>query len=329
MALRPLDTDTLFQTSPQLPDTRMIEKANVREVAPENPERESVAREPYLVTPELAEAVNLAIALGRPLLLQGDPGCGKTMLARAVAYTLGLPLEESYIKSTTRARDLLYNYDAVSRLYESQLNVAQSGEDGRGPSLDPVRYIRLGPFGRAIVRARYGRRSVVLIDEIDKADLDFPNDLLRELDELRFTITETGETHAVPPNPGLRPIVFVTHNEEKPLPPAFLRRCIYHELTFPRDRTLLAEVLAAHDAASPKLATAAVEVLMEMWGRDLTRKPGISELLDWARILEARDTDPTTLETQLPAIDALIKSPLDQRVVRDHLAQGGGRTGVA
>src|SRR5262249_17797726 len=141
-----------------------------------------VEREPYRASGELEDAVNLAIALGRPLLLQGDPGAGKTRLAHALAYALRLPLEGAYVKSTSRGQDLLYTFDAVRRLYDAQLP-----GDARHDTRD---YLRLGPLGRAIARGQHGRRSVLLIDEIDKADLDFPNDLLRELDQLTFEVPE-------------------------------------------------------------------------------------------------------------------------------------------
>ncbi|HAW52456.1 MAG TPA: MoxR family ATPase, partial [Flavobacteriales bacterium] len=186
----------------------------------------------YIPSDELKNAVDLAIRLGRPLLLQGDPGCGKTALAYSVAAALNLPLEESYIKSTSRAQDLLYTYDAIKRLYDSQMG-DKGPKDVQGVLLSQnVRnYIHYGPLGRAIMNSqkRDAKKSVVLIDEIDKADLDFPNDLLFELDRLAFQVTEVEELRYAVPNdrPDLRPIVIITHNEEKALPPAFLRRCIY------------------------------------------------------------------------------------------------------
>ena len=196
MSKRAIDTSTWFSqvAYDQLTATKDIEDPDIDPVPPTEFTTKAVPKELYLPDDKLKEAVDLAIALGRPLLLQGEPGCGKTRLAYAVAYALGLPLETSYIKSTSRAQDLLYTYDAVNRLYDAQIGAEQSK--------DVKQYIRLGPLGRAIARAQYGRRSVVLIDEIDKADLDFPNDLLWELDRLEFRVTEAPELHyAVGDNP--------------------------------------------------------------------------------------------------------------------------------
>lgn len=255
--------------------------------------------------PKLKEAVDLAIALGRPLLLQGEPGCGKTRLAYAVAYALGLPLETSYIKSTSRAQDLLYTYDAVNRLYDAQIGAEQSK--------DVQHYIRLGPLGRAIARAQHGRRSVVLIDEIDKADLDFPNDLLWELDRLEFRVTEAPEMHyVVGDDPALRPIVFVTHNEEKALPAAFLRRCIFHYIEFPDTEERLQQVLTTQQIQNIELSRKAIEVILELRQLDLSKKPGLSELLDWVGYLEAVQT-PIEQLASLPSIGALLKQEGDRQ----------------
>jgi MoxR-like ATPase len=309
-----IDTTTRISLRARPRAERWIERVDGA-VINRNPPTDRVTREPYRFTAELVEAVNIAIALGRPLLLQGDPGCGKTRVAHAVAYQLGLPLERAHVKSTTRAQDLLSTFDAVGRLYDAQLGDKTPADAG-----DPRAYVRLGPFGRAIKRAHYGRRSLLLIDEIDKADLDFPNDLLHELDRLEFTVPETGDTWAVPVNrPSLRPIIIVTNNEEKALPPAFLRRCIYHEVRFPDDDAFLAKVLALHDVTDPALAREAVAVLTAIRALpDLSRRPGLSELIDWVRYLDAREL-PVLGDTGPHAIGALVKDPVDQRRAREQI----------
>jgi MoxR-like ATPase len=266
--------------------------------------KKNIPKEPYSFDSKLQESVDLAIALGRPLLLQGEPGCGKTSLAYAVAYALGLPLEINYIKSTSRAQDLLYSYDAVNRLYDAQVNEPQSK--------DVKNYIRLAPLGRAIARAQNGRRSVVLIDEIDKADLDFPNDLLWELDRLEFQVNEAPEMkYAVGDRPKLRPIVFVTHNEEKALPTAFLRRCIFHYIEFPNTQEQLQQILDVQQIENADLRTKAIEVILELRKLDLSKKPGLSELLDWVGYLEAVKTPIEDLD-RLPNIGALLKRDSDR-----------------
>lgn len=298
---------TTYET---LPDNRTIENPEVDPVPTENPPTKVVSCEPYLPDGKLVEVVNLAIALGRPLLLQGDPGCGKTRLAYAVAYELGLPLEECYIKSTSRAQDLLYTYDAVNRLYEAQL--------GTERSRDISNYIHLGPLGQAIVRAGYGRRSVVLIDEIDKADIDFPNDLLWELDRLTFRVAEAPHMHyAVGDRLKLRPIVFITHNEEKPLPDAFLRRCIFHHIEFPQEQSHLERILSIHRGVDDQLGQKAIEVLLRLRQQvDLSKKPGVSELLDWVGYLAAVQMPLEELDT-LPYIGALLKKQIDQQRAKE------------
>ena len=310
MSKRSIDTSTSFSTIAyeSLSNSREIETLEVT-VSQKDPtqKRITIEKEPYLPDDKLVEAVNLAIALGRPLLLQGEPGCGKTRLAYAVAYALGLPLEVSYIKSTSRAQDLLYTYDAVNRLYDAQL-----GAEGQR-SRDIGNYIQLGSLGRAIARAQYGRRSVVLIDEIDKADLDFPNDLLWELDRLEFRVTEAPDIYyAVGDNPALRPIVFVTHNEEKALPTAFLRRCIFHYVEFPQTEELLQQVLATHQISNQELSEKAIEVLLELRKLGFSKPPTLSELLDWVGYLEAVETPVEELE-KLPYLGALLKQESDRQ----------------
>ncbi len=280
-----------------------------------SPPQALVEREPYLVSPQLAEAVNIAIALGRPLLLQGDPGAGKTRLAHAVAYALGMPLEEVYIKSTSRGQDLLYTFDAVRRLYD-----VQTGPPAAGAAAHDIRrYIRLGPLGRAIARASFGRPSVVLIDEIDKADIDFPNDLLQEIDRLTFEIPEVaGLRYAVDEDqPGRRPIIIVTNNEEKTLPGAFLRRCVFHHVTFPADEQALDQILSLHDVQDSALRAEAIRTVLRLREEiDLERKPGLSELLDWAVYLQAAGT-PLAEVSGLPHTGALLKHHADLIRVAD------------
>lgn len=305
-----------------LPKNRMIEDTDHRIPLKTraNIQKKRIEAEPYLPDPILVTNVNLAIALGRPLLLQGEPGCGKTRLAYAVAYEFGMPLEECYIKSTSRAQDLLYTYDAINRLYDVQATVPGKQKNSR--ARDIREYILLGPLGRAIARAQYGRRSVVLIDEIDKADLDFPNDLLFELDRLAFQVAEAPDMrYAVPENrPDLRPIVIVTHNEEKALPAAFLRRCIYHYLSLPKDREMelfLLNALRMHKMEDEALNVRAVQTYQKLLPLGLEKKPGISELLDWVgymTVQKQRGQDPQPEE--LPNVGALIKGQSDLHRVR-------------
>jgi MoxR-like ATPase len=269
---------------------------------------------PYLPPPELVEAVKLTIFLEkRPLLIKGDPGSGKTRLAQAVAYELGLPYEPWYIKSTSRARDGLYTYDAVGRLHDAQL--AGRVEGKVSDVSDPANYIDLGPLGRAF---RNKERTVVLIDEIDKADIDFPNDLLLELDEQRFTIPEiideSGKEKKIKAH--APPIVFITSNDEKELPDAFLRRCLFFYIEFPSP-TRLVEIVNAHfPGSSSKLVDAAVERFLEL-RQQMEREKGktgkkvsTSELLDWFAVLRQYPEDGilAKLDGRLPFPEVLLKS---------------------
>jgi MoxR-like ATPase len=298
--------------------TRQIERAVVPEVLKTGWPTDTITAEVYEPGADLVRVTDLAIALGRPLLLQGEPGCGKTRLAHSLAYAVRLPLEIAYIKSTSRAQDLLYTYDAVRRLYDSQLG-AEGPRDEAGQPLarDPGNYIDLGPLGRAIARAEYGRRSVVLIDEIDKADLDFPNDLLWELDRMEFHVLEAPEKsrHAG----DVRPIVVITHNEEKPLPPAFLRRCVYFYVDFPKTRGEVETILALHGVIDKPLAARAAEIIEDLRKRDLVKKPGLVELIEWVRYEQERKTPAKDLG-KLQNIEAVLKDRTDQDRVRKEIA---------
>lgn len=279
---------------------------------PSTEERELCGIQPYYPSEELIEAVNLTIFLQkRPLLLKGEPGCGKTRLAEAVARELGLPYERWYIKSTTRAKEGLYNYDAVGRLHDAQL--ARFDDEQRSKVKNIGEYIKLGPLGRAFQKER---RTVLLIDEIDKADIDFPNDLLEALDEGRFTITETGEEiKAKQP-----PIIFITSNDEKDLPDAFLRRCLFHYIEFPSESNLV-KILNAHfPNSSPAVIGAAVsrfEQLRRQMEKDsrTAKKVSTSELIDWFTILRQYPEDQTLakLNGELPFAGALLKYWKDYR----------------
>jgi MoxR-like ATPase len=256
----------------------------------------------YVATPDLMVAVNAAIALERPLLVKGEPGTGKTELARQVATALGLPLLEWHVKSTTKAAQGLYEYDAVSRLRDSQLGDARVHE---------VRnYIRPGPLWRAF--AAEGR-TVLLIDEIDKADIEFPNDLLQELDRMEFYVYETAETIRA----RQRPIVVITSNNEKELPDAFLRRCFFHYIRFP-DAETLERIVAVHfPGIKPALVRTALTQFFEIRETPgLKKKPSTSEVLDWLKLLLAEDLTPADLRRDpheaLPRLHgALLKNEQD------------------
>jgi MoxR-like ATPase len=266
---------------------------------------------PYFPSPELREAVNLAIYLERPLLLKGEPGCGKTRLAGAVAYELGLPYEAWNIKSTSKARDGLYTYDAVGRLRDAQLaSVGQMNKEEEIRRIsNPMTYMRLGPLGRAFLS---DRRTVVLIDEIDKADIDFPNDLLLELDERRFVIEETGEEF-VAKTP---PIVIITSNDEKDLPDAFLRRCLFHYVEFPERDRLIEIVNAIFPSSSKKLVDKAVARFLELRQEmhkdkgEAGKKVSTSELIDWFSVLRRYPQEEVLrqLNGKLPYAGVLLKS---------------------
>ncbi len=249
---------------------------------------------PYLSSDELKEAVNLSIYLERPLFIRGEPGCGKTRLAQAVAYELKLPYESWSVKSTTRAQDGLYTYDAVKRLHDAQLVKLRDDEKIADRVDDPVNYITWGQLGNAFQNET---RTVVLIDEIDKADIDFPNDLLLELDEKRFTVRELGNKTITANKP---PIVFITSNDEKDLPDAFLRRCIFHYIEFPKQDQLI-KILKAHipDSAE-ELIEGIIRHFLELRDKmkqDRRRKKvSTSELLDWLKVLRHYHPDDKILD---------------------------------
>ncbi|MFN3994000.1 MAG: AAA family ATPase [Tabrizicola flagellatus] len=258
--------------------------------------------ETYVAPEDLALAVNAAVRLERPLLVKGEPGTGKTELARQVAGALGLPLIEWHVKSTTKAQQGLYEYDAVSRLRDSQLGEARVH--------DVRNYIRKGKLWQAFEAEG---RVVLLIDEIDKADIEFPNDLLQELDRMEFHVYETGETIRAK----ARPVVIITSNNEKELPDAFLRRCFFHYIRFPDPETLAAIVRVHFPDIKDRLLTAALTQFYEI--REvpgLKKKPSTSEVLDWLRLLLAEDLAPEDLrgdaKNALPRLHgALLKNEQD------------------
>ncbi|AWI81144.1 hypothetical protein CEW87_18310 [Parazoarcus communis] len=285
----------------------------------------------YLATAETAEIVNLAVRLGRPLLVEGEAGCGKTRLASAIAEELGLlkHLTIMTVKSTSQARDLLYRFDALRRLQDAQ--------DPNNPTARKVYpYIDLEPLGHAI---REGKPGVVLIDEVDKADIDFPNDLLDVLDRFEFDIEDLPRSedqaclaergfgrHISAPPKGVRPIVLITSNREKQLPEPFLRRCLYVQLDFPTDKAMLADIVAKNlkarlDAVSDELTAGAVERFMEIRKRGLElgmqKLPATSELVDWIRVLhwqgrKAEEISPEKLGTSDQAILFKIRNDIER-----------------
>jgi MoxR-like ATPase len=262
----------------------------------------------YLTSDALEAAVNCALCLERPLLVKGEPGTGKTLLAEAIAESLSAPLLRWHVKSTTRAQDGLYVYDTVQRLYDSRF--------GDGDVKDVRRYIKLGPLGEAF---RAEQRVVLLIDEIDKADLEFPNDLLHELDRMRFAVLETGDEIAAK----TRPVVIITSNNEKELPDAFLRRCVFHFIDFP-DRELMKRIVAVHHPDLERdLAEQALRVFYEI--RDMARlrkRPSTSELIDWIAVLRRSGLSEVRLEKELPFLGALLKKEQDLVAFADQLAGG-------
>ena len=262
----------------------------------------------YVVTKELMNAVNVSIALQKPLLIKGEPGTGKTMLAESISKALDMDLIIWGIKSTTKAQEGLYVYDTVQRLYDSQF--------GEGNVSDIKQYIKLGKLGEAFTS---DKQVVLLIDEIDKADLEFPNDLLGELDKMEFYINETKETIKTKH----RPIVIITSNAEKELPDAFLRRCIFHYIEFP-DAEKMEEIINVHFGnIDQKLCQKALEAFYEIRKMDeIQKKPSTSELLDWIQALMISGVDIENLSSEMPFVGVLLKKNQDIDVMHEIKEKG-------
>ena len=262
----------------------------------------------YVVTKELMNAVNVSIALQKPLLIKGEPGTGKNMLAESISKALDMDLIIWGIKSTTKAQEGLYVYDTVQRLYDSQF--------GEGNVSDIKQYIKLGKLGEAFTS---DKQVVLLIDEIDKADLEFPNDLLWELDKMEFYINETKETIKTKH----RPIVIITSNAEKELPDAFLRRCIFHYIEFP-DAEKMEEIINVHFGnIDQKLCQKALEAFYEIRKMDeIQKKPSTSELLDWIQALMISGVDIENLSSEMPFVGVLLKKNQDIDVMHEIKEKG-------
>ncbi len=265
----------------------------------------------YIAAPELMQTVNVAMTLSRPLLIKGEPGTGKTMLAQSIARGLDMPLIAWNIKSTTKAQDGLHIYDTVQRLYDGQF--------GDGDVSDIAHYIRLGKLGEAFTSRQ---RCVLLIDEIDKADIEFPNDLLWELDQMEFYIPETHETiRAIQ-----RPVVIITSNAEKELPDAFLRRCVFHFIEFPDEAMMERIVRVHHPAIDERLLQLALQAFYWLRGvSGLQKKPSTSELIDWVQALQVGGLRHEDIVATMPFIGVLLKKDHDVEVAVDALRGGRGR----
>ena len=265
----------------------------------------------YIAASDLMQTVNVSVQLSRPLLIKGEPGTGKTMLAQSIAKGLEMPLLIWNVKSTTKAQDGLYVYDTVQRLYDGQF--------GDRDVSDIAQYIKLGKLGEAFASEE---RVVLLIDEVDKADLEFPNDLLWELDQMEFHIPETHATvKAIQ-----RPIVLITSNAEKELPDAFLRRCVFHYIEFP-DEAMMERIVQVH---VPDLDKRLLDLAMQAfyWLRDvpgLQKKPSTSELIDWVQALSRGGVEPGEIAARLPFMGVLLKKDHDVDIANRALAGGRRR----
>ena len=264
--------------------------------------QEFTSTKDYVASQQLMASVNVAIALQKPLLIKGEPGTGKTMLAQAVARSLDKELIIWNIKSTTKAQDGLYVYDVVQRLYDSQFG---------GQGVDDIeKYVKLGKLGETFTD---DEQVILLIDEIDKADLEFPNDLLWELDRMEFHIPETGRTVKA----NHRPIVIITSNAEKELPDAFLRRCVFHYIEFP-DKELMADIVRVHyPDISEKLLTQVLEAFYKIRNLpQIKKKPSTSEIIDWIQALQHGGVDVGRIVKEVPYLGVLLKKNEDIDMLR-------------
>ncbi len=272
--------------------------------------RRFVGTPSYLTNDALEAAVNCALALERPLLVKGEPGTGKTLLAEAIAESVGTELIHWPVKSTTRAQDGLYIYDTVQRLYDARF--------GDGDVKDIRHYIKMGPLGRAFAA---DKRVVILIDEVDKADIEFPNDLLHELDRMRFVVGETGDEVVAKQ----RPIVVITSNNEKELPDAFLRRCVFHFIDFPDAELMKRIVRVHHPRIEQDLIDQAVVAFYELRKLPRLRKrPSTSELVDWIAVLKRAGIGEKRFVRELPFLGVLLKKEQDVELLHQQQKKGGG-----